>query len=126
MLPLLQKFKVSTHIANQVVSLFSPPVGFDDEGNEIYGSPEPDQWFDTFLLPDGSLVHDNDGPIHITDIDIGDFLRPEQIIDEFLESIQEGAEYRKNQFKEIEMAKTIIDAITKGVIPKSKGAKKVS
>ena len=121
MMPLLQKFKVSTRIASEIVSWETPSVvGIDEDGNETYDSPDPAEWFDTYLQPDGSLEHDYNGSIKIRDIIIDAFLRPEQIIDEFLESIQKGAEYRKKQFKEIEMAKTIIDAITKGVIPKTK------
>jgi len=56
----------------------------------------------------------------ISDIPIEQFHESQHIIDEFLSAIQDGVNYRKEQFTQIEMAKTIIDAITKGVIPKSK------
>jgi len=127
MLPLLQKFQVRTLIGIEIASWTpSDIIDEDSEGELILGSPEPDVVFEIHLKPDGKLYHENRGKVKINDIDIEVFLRPQDIIDKFLDSIQEGVEYRKNQFKEIEMAKTIIDAITKGAISKvkSKGKRK--
>ena len=56
----------------------------------------------------------------IKDIPIEDFLRPQEIVDEFLIAIKKGILYRRNQFSEIEMAKKIIDAITKPILSKRK------
>jgi len=76
--------------------------------------------FHFYLEPDGRLSHDHYDVKDIQEIPIDAFYRPQEIIDKFLEAIQEGAEYRKEQFKEIEMAKTIIDAITKTTLSNSK------
>jgi len=129
MLPLLRKFKVRTEIAQQVI--FESPSDepdwypdLDPDGNVINDDPIPSTWYNYFLKPDGKLEHEAEGETKIKNIPIEYFHRPKHIIDEFLDSIQEGVNYRKDQFKEIEMAKTIIDALTKGVIPKGKGKKK--
>ena len=123
MLPLLKKFQVKTPVAREAV--YEPdedlePEGLDPYGDPIFPAPEVIDVFTTYLGYDRRLVHDGFGEVKIKTINIQDFLRPQDIIDELLVSIQEGVDYRKEQFKEIEMAKTIIDAITKGVIPKSK------
>jgi len=124
MLPLLQKFKVRTRVAYAIVDRDpGEPEYFDPNGDPVYSEEVPPEIFETYLEPDGSLDHSAAGPIDITELVTGEFLKTQDIIDEFLESIQEGAEYRKNQSKEIEMAKTIIDVITKGTIPKSKKSK---
>ena len=122
-LPLLRKFKVRTKIAFTVLALSPPqPVDWDDMGNEVdWIGAEPIEWWDYYLQPNGKILREPDVEIEIKDIEIEDFFRPHVIVDNFLDSIQEGVNYRKDQFKEIEMAKTIIDAITKGVIPKIKG-----
>jgi len=83
----------------------------------------PPDIFGIYLESDGSFSHDVMDIRYIREIDINQFYRPQEILDRFLSSILEGVEYRKNQFKEIEMAKTIIDVITKGIIPKSKKSK---
>lgn len=126
MLPLLRKFKVRTEIAQQII--FESPSDYPDwepdldpDGVPMNDEPIPSHWYSYFLKPDGKLEHEEAGEIKIKDIPIDDFHRPQHIIDELLNSIQEGVNYRKEQFKEIEMAKTIIDAITKGVIRKPKG-----
>ena len=127
MLPLLQKFQVRTLIGNEIASWTAPDIiGEDSEGELILGSPEPDVVFEIHLEPDGKLYHEDRGKVKINDIDIEVFLRPQDIIDKFLDSIREGVNYRKEQSKEIDMAKTIIDAITKGTISKvkSKGKRK--
>jgi len=118
--PLVQKFIVTTIIAREV--FYDPPdtIGEDEFGNPIYDDPIPIESFDIRLHPNRKLYHDRDGEIQINDIDIGGFLNRQDILDEFLDSIQKGVNYRTEQFKEIEMAKTIIDAITKGTISKSK------
>jgi len=120
MLPLLQKFKVRTRVA-YAINEQDPgePVDFDPDGKPIYEEVPP-EIFETYLEPDGSLDHSAAGPIDITELVTGEFLETQDIIDEFLESIQEGAEYRKNPFKQIEIAKTIIDAITKGTLSERK------
>jgi len=128
MLPLLKKFKIRTPVAREasfgLVDDFEPYL--DPDGNVIEPEPEIVDVFTTYLGFDGRLVHDGLGEVKIKNIDITDFLRPQDIIDEFLDSIREGLNYRKEQFKEIEIAKTIIDAITKGTISKvkSKGKRK--
>ena len=81
---------------------------------------EPTEWCDYYLQHNGKIFRESDVKIEIKDIKIEDFFRPQDILDKFLDSIQEGVNYRKEQFAQIEMAKTIIDAITKGVIPKTK------
>lgn len=131
MLPLLRKFQVRTEIAaivNFRNSSDDPEwePDFDPDGNVINDYSEPVEQFNIFLLPDGKLDYDGRSEIKIEDIPISAFHRPSEIIDKFLDSIQEGVNYRKEQFKEIEMAQTIIDAITKGTIPKpkSKGKKR--
>ena len=120
MLPLLQKFKVTTIIAREVSYDWPEQIDEDESGNPIYADPEPTESFDISLQPDGKLDKDYFGEVKINDINIKDFLRPQDMIEEFLDSILKGVEYRKKQSKEIEMAKTIIDAITKGTISKSK------
>jgi len=120
MLPLLQKFKVTTIIARDVSYDWPEQIGEDESGNPIYADPEPTESLDISLQPDGKLDKDYFGEVKINDINIKDFLRPQDMIEEFLDSILKGVEYRKKQSKEIEMAKTIIDAITKGTISKSK------
>lgn len=131
MLPLLQKFRVRTKIGEEYVFFDAPdteepePV-YGDNGEVIgYESPEPvpSDTFYFYLEPHGSLSHDHYDIKNIKEIPIERFYRPEQIIDELLDSIQEGVEYREDQDKQIEMAKTIIDAITKGTIPKPKKSK---
>jgi len=129
MLPLLRKFKVRTEVAQEVIFRLASddpefdPV-FDPDNNLVNDAQIPSEWYNTFLLPNGKLEDERYGEIKITDIPIEQFHRPQHIIDEFLSAIQEGVNYRKEQFTQIEMAKTIIDAITKGVIPKGKGKKK--
>jgi len=131
MLPLLKKFRVRTPIGEEIVYLDPPDIEepepvYGDNGEVIgYESPEPVP-LDTFyfyLEPNGNLSHDHYDIKNIKEIPIERFYKPEQIIDALLDSIQGGVEYSKKQFKEIEIAKTIIDAITKGIIPKSKSFK---
>ena len=128
MLPLLNKFRVRTPIGEEVVEHESEDEeDYErvDDGPEDYHyeSLLPPEIFHFYLDLDGSIFHDLGGKTDIKKIPIELFYRPQKIIDEFLESIREGVEYRKKQFKEIEMAKTIIDAITKGTISKSKKSK---
>ena len=125
MLPLLQKFQVRTEIA--AIDNFRNPSDdpewspdFDPDDNVINDEPIDVEQFNIFLLPDGKLDYDGRAEIKIKDIHINAFHRPQEIIDNFLDAIQEGVNYRKEQFTQIEMAKTIIDVITKGTIPKSK------
>jgi len=112
MLPLLQKFKVSTEIGQDIV--------YESQGSDEYGEevdPFPSEVFSIILEPNGRFTHELGGTLdNIKQIHINDFFRPQHILDKFLSAVLEGVEYRKNQFKEIEMAKTIIDAITKGTI----------
>jgi len=127
MLPLLKKFQVKTPVAREAV--YEPdedlePESFDPNGDPIFPEPEVIDVFTTYLGSDGRLVHEGFGEVKIKTINIQDFLRPQTIMDSFLDSIQEGVDYRKNQFKEIEMAKTIIDAITKTTLSKSKKRKR--
>lgn len=124
MLPLLQKFQVRTEIA--AIDNFRNPSDdpewspdFDPDDNVINDEPIDVEQFNIFLLPDGKLDYDGRAEIKIKDIHINAFHRPQEIIDNFLDAIQEGVNYRKEQFTQIEMAKTIIDVITKGTIPKS-------
>jgi len=131
MLPLLQKFRVRTKIAEEYVFFDTPDIeelepvfGPDGEIIEYEGpEPVPSDTFYFYLKPNGSLSHDHYDIKNIKEIPIERFYGAEQIIDELFDSIQEGVEYRKGQSKEIEMAKTIIDAITKGTIPKPKKSK---
>jgi len=133
MLPLLKKFRVNVQVGSEEV--WSEPDEdadpedlepiYDDEGQKVgYENRFPSDVFRIHLGSDGRLSHDVEGIKDIKDIDINMFYRPQQIVDGFLSSVLEGAEYRKNQFKEIEIAKTIIDAITKGTISKSKKSKR--
>ncbi len=127
MLPLLKKFRVNVFVGSEEV-WEEEPEGFgpiyDDEGNEVdYDPGPPSDVFGIYLESGGTLSHDREGPKDIKQIDINLFNTPQQIVDQLLSSILRGVEYRKNQFKEIEMAKTIIDAITKGIVSKSKKSK---
>ena len=126
---LLRKFRVRTRIGQEEVE--KEPEDEEDlepvygAGGEVIGmeSSLPPDIFHFYVEPDGSLSHDFYDVKDIKKIPIEAFYRPQEILDKFLEAIQEGVEYRKNQFKEIEMAKTIIDAITKPIISKSKKSK---
>jgi len=118
MLPLLRKFKVQTEVGVIIIDHdpsedpeWTPEFGPDNE--VLNDDPIPSEWYNIFLLPDGKLMHDACGEIKIRDEPVGAYHRPLDIIDNLLEAIQENADYHKDQFKEIEMAKTIIDAITK-------------
>ncbi len=130
---LLRKFHVKTQIGKEVV--FNEPQDreeADEYLEPVYGnegevigveSQKPSDIYYFYLEPDGSFSHTNYEIKDIKKIPIEAFYRPKDITDKFLEAIQEGVEYHKEQFREIEMAKTIIDAITKGTIPKSKKSK---
>jgi len=121
MLPLLKKFRVKVQIGHEELERESEN---EEDYQEVWDGPEdrhyesllPPEIFGIYLESDGSFSHDVADILDIKDININHFHRPQEILDRFLSSVLEGAEYRKNQFKEIEMAKTIIDAITKGTI----------
>jgi len=116
MLPLLQKFKVSTRIGQDVIYGDQVSQGPDGEPDE-----EPLEIFDIWLEPHGGFTHEGGGPFeNIEEIDPGNLYNPKTIVDNFLNSIQKGIDYHKEQFQEIEMAKTIIDALTKTTLSKSK------
>jgi len=131
---LLRKFRVKTSIGEEQVLLYESEDPEDLEEvygpkGEVIGYEDPNaipEIFHFYLEPSGSLSHDHYDIKDIKKIPIEAFYRPQEIIDKFLEAIQEGVNYRKDQFKEIDMAKTIIDAITKGTISKvkSKGKRK--
>ncbi len=129
---LLRKFRVRTRIGEEEVEKEPEDEDdleplYNDEGEvDGYVSRLPPDIFHFYLEPDGSLSHDLGDIKDMKKIPIEAFYRPQEIIDKFLEAIQEGVNYRKDQFKEIDMAKTIIDAITKGTISKvkSKGKRK--
>jgi len=126
MLPLLKKFRVKVQIGHEEVESEDEEdyeQVWDENGESHYESRVPPEIFGIYLQPDGSFSHDVADILDIKDININHFYRPQEILDRFLSSVLEGAEYRKNQFKEIEMAKTIIDAITKPIISKSKKSK---
>jgi len=128
MVPLLRKFRVRTRIGEEVVEHESEDEEdyeqvWDEFGESHYESRFPPEIFHFYVESDGSLSHDLGGITDIKKIPIEVFYRPQEILDKFLEAIQEGVEYHKKQFKEIEMAKTIIDAITKPIISKSKKSK---
>jgi len=122
MLPLLKKFKVNTPIAH---------IFFEEAPDEtfLYVMPNEERhsidFSSVWLEPDGSFTSDSRFDYEkITDIPIEDFDKPKQILDQLLYSIRRGVDYRKEQFKEIEMAKIIIDTISKTVLPKSKKIKR--
>ena len=129
MLPLLKKFRVKVQIGEEEVERESED---EEDYEQVWDGPDdwhmesriPPDIFGIYLESDGSFSHDVSEIRDIKDININHFYRPQEILDRFLSSVLEGAEYRKNQFKEIEMAKTIIDVITKGIIPKSKKSKR--
>ena len=126
---LLRKFRVRTEIGFEEdvheVEVEDPEdedlaPEYDDFGNIVgYESPMTADTYYYYLESDGSFSQTHYDLKNIKEIPIEAFHRPQRIVDNFLSSIQEGVEYRKEQFKEIEMAKTIIDAITKGSISKS-------
>ncbi len=128
-LPLLKKFRVKVQIGEEEVERESED---EEDYEQVWDGPDdwhmesriPPDIFGIYLESDGSFSHDVSEIRDIKDININHFYRPQEILDRFLSSVLEGAEYRKNQFKEIEMAKTIIDVITKGIIPKSKKSKR--
>ena len=117
MSPLLRKFRVKTEVG-LVIILGTPSDDpdwspeFDDYDNVLNDEPEETHRHSIFLLSNGKLESDAEDEIKIRDEPIDVYHRPQDIVDTFLNSIQEGANYRKKQFSEIEMAKTIIDAIT--------------
>jgi len=121
---LLRKFRVKTEIGyEEVVQEVEDPDDeelvpeYDDEGNIVgYEGPMTADSMYYYLESDGSFSQDRYDFKNIKEIPIEAFHRPQRMVDNFLSSIQKGVEYRKEQFKEIEMAKTIIDAITKGTI----------
>jgi len=127
MMPLLKKFRTRVFVGSEEV--WEEETGgagtiYDEDGNEVDFDPgPPSDVFMIYLESDGTLFHDREGKQDIKDIDINLFNTPKQIVDQLLTSVLRGVEYRKNQFKELEMAKTIIDAITKGIFPKSKKSK---
>jgi len=124
MLPLLKKFRVNVMVGTEEVWEEEPeePEPIYGYGGEIvdYDPGPPSDVFRIYLESNGTLSHDREGIKDIKDIDINLLYKPRRIVDELLDSIQEGVEYREKQSKEIEIAKTIIDAITKGIIPKAK------
>jgi len=130
---LLRKFRVRTEIGFEEdvheVEVEDPEYEdlapeYDDYGNIVgYESPMMADTYYYYLESDGSFSQTHYDLKNIKEIPIEAFHRPQRIVDNFLSSIQEGVEYRKEQFKEIEMAKTIIDAITKGTVSKSKKSK---
>ncbi len=129
MLPLLKKFRVKVQIGEEELERESEDeedyeLVWDGPDESHYESRIPPDIFGLYLESDGSFSHDVADIKDIKDININHFYRPQEILDRFLSSVLEGAEYRKNQFKEIEMAKTIIDVITKGIISKSKKSKR--
>jgi len=129
MLPLLKKFRVKVQIGEEEVEVEPQDeedyeLVWDGPDESHYESRIPPDIFGIYFESDGSFSHDVLKIRDIKDININHFYRPQEILDRFLSSVLEGAEYRKNQFKEIEMAKTIIDVITKGIIPKSKKSKR--
>jgi len=118
MLPLLKKFHVHTQIGQILID--NPDI---PEEELTYSDEDPPLIFNIYLEPNGGFTCD--GPVirNIKDISPHDFFKPQYIVDTFLSSIQEGVNYRKKQFKEIEMAKTIIDAITKTTFSRTKKSK---
>ena len=128
MLPLLKKFRVNVQVGTEEVWEEEPeelePI-YGDEGEIVdYDPGPPSDVFRIYLESNGTLSHDREGIKDIKDIEINLLYTPQQIVDGFLSSILRGVEYRKNQFKEIEMAKTIIDAITKGTLSQNKKVKR--
>jgi len=115
-LPLLKKFQVETLVGQEEVY-----AGDNEYDYEIEEEEEPPVMIlDIFLEPNGTFSREGGDTKNIRDIPVEWFLKPKAIVDKLLLSIQKGVEYRKNQFKEIEMAKTIIDAITKTTLSKRK------
>lgn len=113
MLPLLKKFRVNTRIGN---------IQIEDAGGIDPNFPEDENIpmiFDIYLEPHGGFTSDGPEIKNIEDISPEDFDTPQDIVDNFISSIQEGVDYGKEQFKEIEMAQTIIDALTKPTLWKS-------
>ena len=113
MLPLLKKFRVNTRIGNiQIEDAGGIDPNFPEDGNIP-------MIFDIYLEPHGGFTSDGPEIKNIEDISPEDFDTPQDIVDNFISSIQEGVDYGKEQFKEIEMAQTIIDALTKPTLWKS-------
>jgi len=109
MLPLLQEYSTAVTVAVQ--------------------RPDPDDTktptyvFD--LVQDGRIwVEDFDTEVSLRSIPIWAFLSPREILADFIDSLYNAKERRKDRLAELEVAKRIIEAFTEGVKPKSPQKKK--
>jgi len=102
MLPLMRKYDFSVEFAKLVI--------FDKEGDVLAEEG-------IYLLPDGrfweSFTEDCLKSTDIRSINTYDLHPPVIILSKFIESLTNSIEKRKERIKELEMAKQIIEAISK-------------
>ncbi len=99
MLPAMKKFDVAVGIGDLQLS--------DKDGN-YSGS------LDVVLLPDGDLwISDLEQRTTIEDISI---LSPKQILSTFIESLVKASERNKEQLKELEIFRRVIEALTETTV----------
>jgi hypothetical protein len=111
MTPLLKQFGTSVEIGHAP----HEPQTIDEKE---YHYPD---W--VFLLGlDGKIyIEDWEDPLgDIHDVELWQFYHPRQILTNFVSALSDAQESRKERLGEIEMAKRIIEAMTKGIKSPSK------
>ena len=110
--PLLREFDCEVKIAEGIEAV---PT-WDDEGNEY----EIERPLSILLMSDGSFYIDELDK-HLKDIDKiapRDFLGPQKILSNLVNTLVRTKEARKERMREILMAKNIVDAISKTIAEK--------
>lgn len=112
-LPILSKFDCSVIIANGKEMVPS----FDDKGNEY----EIKRSLNILLTPDGSFYIDEYDRYFqkISMIAPEDFLDPERILKNLVDTLVKNKEVNRKKMREILMAKNIVDAIYKSLVETS-------
>lgn len=111
MLPLLRKYDAFVKIGSTEL--------LDSKGNFL-------QLLDIFLNPDGTFqISDMESTFKdIRGVHLYDLLPPQGILSNFIVALKETADRRKEQVKELEMARRIIEAITQTTLIFGKNLKK--
>ena len=106
MLPLLKKYNFTIQVARDDI--------FDEDGDFVDS-------FDIYLETNGLLcVVDVDAYIKdIKALDVNQFLEPMEILSNFITSLSKSVEARRENLRELEMAKRIIEAISNTIDEKS-------
>ena len=98
MKPLLQKYGVAVEVGSIDMR---DPKGTPTEPFEIFLTTDGNFW-----LPDVEKVFGD-----IKEFSLSSFHKPKNILSNFIEALSRGAEDRKQQLTELEMARRIIEAI---------------